>query len=46
MTLESAKIICDSSILDFDLPEIEDPTDDKRQSVATGTKGADARTWA
>ena len=45
MTLESAKIICDSSILlEFDLPEIENPSDDKRQSVATGIKGTDART--
>ena len=44
MTLESAKIICDSSILEFDLPEIENPSDDKRQSVATGTKGTRART--
>lgn len=44
MTLESAKIICDSSILEFDLPEIENPSDDKMQSVATGIKGTDART--
>ena len=43
MTLESAKMICDSSILEFDLPEIENPSDDKRQSVATGIKGTDAR---
>ena len=44
MTLESAKIICDSSILEFDLPEIENPSDDKRQSVVSGSKGTEART--
>ena len=34
MALESAKSICDKSILDCDPPEIEDPSEDERGGVS------------